>query len=208
MLALQVSSSAQRTRRREQRESTRLQILAAADGLLRERPYRELSVDLVMAQTDLTRTAFYRHFDDVPSLVLRLLEDTGRELYQVAERWRIDAEGDLPAAIRSGLEGIVAFMTMHGRVIRAVADAAATDDLIERGYRQFRDLFEAMIADGLEALVQSGRLELPDTRSMAKALNLLNEAFLLDQFGQAPLGNPNVALDTLLAIWLRVTEAE
>lgn len=203
-----MSSSALRTRRREQRENTRLEILAAAQGLLGERPYRELSVDLVMAQTGLTRTAFYRHFDDVPSLVLRLLQDTGRELYDVAGRWRIEAEADLPGAIRNGLEGIVAFMTVHGRVIRAVADAAATDDLIEQGYRQFREMFQAMIADGLEALVRSGRLALPDTQVMAKALNLMNEAFLLDQFGQAPLGDPNTVLDTLQAIWLRVLEAE
>ena len=208
ILGTQVSTSAQRTRRRERRETTRIQILAAADGLLRERPYRELSVDLVMAQTELTRTAFYRHFDDVPSLVLRLLEDTGRELYEVAERWRIDAEDDLPRAVHLGLEGIVGFMTEHGRLVRAVADAAATDELIEQGYRQFQGAFETMIAGGLEALVSSGRLQLPDTRAMAKALNLLNEAFLLDQLGQAPLGNPNVVLDTLATIWLRALEAE
>lgn len=203
-----MTSSAQRTRHREQRENTRLQILDAADRLLRERPYRELSVDRVMAQTGLTRTAFYRHFDDVPSLVLRLLQDTGQELYQVAERWRIHAETDLPRAIDAGLEGIVEFMAVHGRLIRAVVEAAATDELLEHGYRRFRDALEGLIADGLESLAQSGRLQVPDIRGMAKALNLMNESFLLDQFGQAPLGDPNVVLDTLRVIWLRVLEAE
>ena len=70
----------QRTRQRENRENTRREILAAADRFLRERPYRELSVEVVMAQTGLTRTAFYRHFDDLPALVLRLLADVGAEL--------------------------------------------------------------------------------------------------------------------------------
>jgi AcrR family transcriptional regulator len=207
ILGTEVSSSVQRTRRREQRETTRREILAAADRMLRQRPYRELSVDAVMAQTGLTRTAFYRHFDDVPSLVLQLLQDTGRELYEMAERWRADAETDLADSVRQGLDGIVAFMAAHGRLIRAVADAAATDEEIEQGYRQFRQVFETMIADGLTALAGSGRVHLPHPSVMAKALNLMNEAFLLDQFGQMPLGDPQVVLDTLQTAWLRVLEA-
>ncbi len=46
-----VSSAPQRARSREQRENTRREILAAADSFLRESPYRELSVDVVIAQT-------------------------------------------------------------------------------------------------------------------------------------------------------------
>jgi AcrR family transcriptional regulator len=199
-----MSTAAVRNRRREQRENTKREILAAADRLLRERPYRELNVDLVMAQTGLTRTAFYRHFDDVPDLVLRLLEDVGGELYAIAERWRAGALADFPASGRDGLSGIVQFMVRHGKLVRAVADAAATDELIERGYRQFLDSFAAMINDGLEELVERGQLDVPDTRALAQALNLMNEAFLLDQFGQEPLGDPQIAVATLETIWLRV----
>ncbi len=79
-----VSSPARRARHREQRESTRREIIAAADRFLRERPYRELSVEVVMAETGLTRTAFYRHFDDVTDLLLRLLAELGSELYAIA----------------------------------------------------------------------------------------------------------------------------
>src|SRR2546421_269607 len=56
-----MSPQAQRTRRREQRESTRRQILGAAERLLRERPFRELSVDAVMADTGLTRSVHRAH---------------------------------------------------------------------------------------------------------------------------------------------------
>src|SRR5437588_1893154 len=126
-----MSTASVRARRREQREQTRREILAAADRLLRERPYRELSVDLVMAQTGLTRTAFYRHFDDVPGLVLRLLEDVGRELFALAERWREGALQDATGAAHEALAGIVDFFVRHGPLVRAVADAAATDEQIE-----------------------------------------------------------------------------
>ena len=59
-----VSISAQRARQREQREVTRRRILDAAEELLRRRAFRDLSVEAVMAETGLTRTAFYRHFDE------------------------------------------------------------------------------------------------------------------------------------------------
>jgi AcrR family transcriptional regulator len=199
-----MSYGVQRTRRREQREHTRRTILATADRLLRERPYRELSVDLVMARTGLTRTAFYRHFDDVPDLVLRLLAEVGRELYAVAERWREQAlSDDFVAAAHEGLEGIVEFMAKHGRLVQAVAHGAASDELIERGYRQFVDVFATMIGEILEQLVSEQRLDIPNPRTVARALNLLNESFLLDQFGQEPLADPDVALRTLETIWLR-----
>jgi len=199
-----VSYSGQRSRQREQRENTRQAIIEATGTLLREQPYRELSVDLVMAQTGLTRTAFYRHFDDIPSLVLQLLADVGRELYEVGERWRAELPEDLPGSAHRGLEAIVEFMLRHGRLVRAVADGAASDERLESGYRQFRDAFGELIIDGLEALVARRRLEIPDVRGMARALNLMNEAFLLDTFGKKPLGDPNVALATLETIWLRV----
>jgi TetR/AcrR family transcriptional regulator, ethionamide resistance regulator len=199
-----MSSSVQRARRREQRDNTRREILAATDRLLRERPYRELSVEVVMAQTGLTRTAFYRHFDDVTALVLRLLEDVGRELQRVAELWLEGAPRDFAGAAREGLRGTVAFFERHGQLVRAIAEAAATDEQVERGYRNLVERFIEMTAQGLDQLVTRGELEASDTRQLARALNLMNERYLLDQFGGEPRGNPEVALATLETVWLRV----
>jgi hypothetical protein len=39
---------------------------------------------------------------------------------------------------------------------------------------------------------------------MARALNLMNEAYLLDEFGREPFGDPDLALATLKTAWLRV----
>ena len=41
-----------------------------------------------------------------------------------------------------------------------------------------------------------------DPRALAKALTLLNEAYLLEEFGREPFGDRNVALATLERIWL------
>jgi TetR/AcrR family transcriptional regulator, ethionamide resistance regulator len=199
-----VSASVQRSRRREQRENTRREILAAADRFLRERPYRELSLDVVMEQTGLTRTAFYRHFDDVTDLVLRLLEDVGRELYAIAERWLEGAADDFPAAAHEGLRGIVGFFERHGPLVQAISEATVTDERIEEVYRGYIEFFIEMTARGLDELAAAGKLEVRDTRQLARALSMMNEHYLLDQFGRVPGGDPDVALATLESVWLRV----
>jgi TetR/AcrR family transcriptional regulator, ethionamide resistance regulator len=198
-----VSTSAQRSRRREQRENTRREILVAADRFLRERPYRDLSVDLLMAQTDLTRTAFYRHFDDVSQLVLRLLEELGSDLYAIAESWRSSAGHDYPTAARRALSAAVDFFAAHGPLVRAIAEAAATDDQIERGYRRFVEAFTEMTQQALDELVARGQIEPLDTAALARALNLMNEAYLLAEFGREPQGDPEIALATLETVWVR-----
>jgi TetR/AcrR family transcriptional regulator, ethionamide resistance regulator len=200
-----VSSTAQRARQREQRESTRREILAAADRFLRESPYRDLSVDVVMAQTGLTRTAFYRHFDDITDLVMRLLTDIGQELFGIAEHWGDAAGGpDAPAPAHQALSGIVDFFVRHGPLVRAIAEAAVTDEQIEQAYRSSLTGFIEITKQAFDRLVEAGELDVPDTRAMATALNLMNEAYLLEEFGREPSGDPEVALATLETVWLRV----
>ena len=196
-----VSSPARRARRREQRESVRAEIIAAADRFLRERPYRELSVEVVMAETGLTRTAFYRHFDDVTDLVLRLLAELGSELYAIAERWGADAGSNYPAPALEGLSGIVEFFARNGPLVRAIAEAATTDEQIERAYRGALEMFVEITTETLDRLVQAGQLELTDRGALARALNLMNEAYLVDEFGRGD-GDPEVALATLRRVWL------
>ncbi len=199
-----MSAPAQRARHRAQRESTRAEILAEADRLLRERPYRELSVDLVMVGTGLTRTAFYRHFDDVTDLVLRLLAEVGQELFTLAERWSEKAGTVDRAAAREGLAGIVDFFVRHGPLIRAFSEAGANDEQIEEAYRGALGTFTEITAQTLDRLVREGRLQVPDTGAVARALNLMNEAYLLEEFGREPFGDREIALETLYTVWLRV----
>ena len=75
-----MSSARQRAQRRIQREEARQQIRDAAVEFLRSHPFRDMSVDAVMAETQLARTAFYRHFDDVTELIEQLQEEVGGEL--------------------------------------------------------------------------------------------------------------------------------
>jgi len=199
-----MSPQAQRTRHRERRETTRRKILSAADRFLRERPYRELSVDVVMVETGLTRTAFYRHFDDVTDLVLRLFADLNDELYAVGERWAASAGLAYPTPGQEGLAAMVDFYVRHGPLLRAIAEAAVTDEQIELAYRHSVDAFTELTASALERMVRAHLLDVPDPRALARAMTLMNQAYLLNEFGREPQGDPKVALSTLENVWLRL----
>lgn len=201
---LRMTTQARRNRHREQREASRLQILMAADRLLRERPYRELSVDVLMGQTGLTRTAFYRHFDDITDLVLRLFAEISAELYAVAERWAASAGADYPAPGHEGLAGVVDVYVRHGPLIRAITEAAATDDQIEDAHQRAVEAFTELTAQAMERMVAEGKLQVPDPRALARAMTLMNHAYLLAEFGYEPPGDRDVALATLETVWLRL----
>jgi AcrR family transcriptional regulator len=202
-----VATARQRSQRRVQREQSRLEILQAAEEFLRRHPFRELSLEVVMARSGLTRTAFYRHFADVGDLVLQLLGDVGGELYEIGERWAQGAGGDFAGATRRGLQEIVAFFERHGPLVRAVVDAGSSDEAVEQAYGTFLDAFDAMIAGALDGMVARGELAPCDTRSLARALNLMNERYLLDSFGREPFGDPTRAVATLELVWARVIGA-
>ena len=189
---------------REQRDQTRHDVLRAAERFLRRRPFRGLSIDVVMSDTGLTRTGFYRHFDDVTDLVLRLLDDVTEELQAVGMRWAQRAGAGYPVAAREAIAAIVEFFVAHGTLVRAISEAAASDVRIELAYRHALDGLVELTTIAIGRLRDERGLEVPDARAMALALNLMNEAYLLHEFGREPLGDAENARATLETVWLRV----
>lgn len=202
----EMSSTAQRTRRRQARDETRRQILDAAEQQLRERPFRELNVEALMAGTGHTRTVFYRHFDDLADLALAVLQDVGNELYEVVQRW-IASLGDGETAAREALAGIVDFFAREGRLVRAIAEAAHHDDEIERVYRGLVSMFSDLTEKALEQEIAAGRVAPLDPHETARALTFMNEGYLLDSFGREPPADREAVLEALSTIWRRVLYA-
>src|SRR5215208_7822552 len=106
------SSATGGRRRRRSPEVAEQEIITAAEELLRERPFRELTVDEVMRRTDLSRPSFYVYFRDRHHLVLRVVEHLGGELFTMSERW-IGGSGEPLILARNALEGIVAVFAEH-----------------------------------------------------------------------------------------------
>jgi TetR/AcrR family transcriptional regulator, ethionamide resistance regulator len=91
-----------------------------------------------------------------------------------------------------------------GPLVRAVAEAAATDEQIARAYRNSTDAFIELTAGTMERMVREGTLHVPDARALARAVTPMNEAYLLAEFGREPQGDRDRALATLETVWLRL----
>ena len=183
------------------------EIIAAAAGLLRERPFRELTVDEVMRRTDLSRPSFYVYFRDRHHLVLRVVEHIGGELFTVSDRWD-PGERDGRALVHTATEGIVAVFAEHGRVLRALGDAAADDPEVEAAYDALVESFVIATARHIEAEIAAGRILPLDPGETAKALVWMMERYLNLSLGREPITPPEVVVDTLSTIWCRVLYGE
>jgi AcrR family transcriptional regulator len=195
-------------RRRRSPEAAVAEILQAAEDFLRERPFRELSVDEVMARTSLSRSSFYVYFRDRHDLLLRLIQEIGDALMQMADRW-LTGTGDPRADARAALEGLSAVYSEHGIVMRAIADAARVDPQVEHFYEDLIDRFVVANTAHIAEEIASGRTPPMDPGETARALVWASEAYLVRTLGTVPPRQPREqVVETLSAIWVRVLYGE
>ena len=190
-------------RRRRTPEVAEREIIAAAESLLRERPFRELTVDEVMRRTGLSRPSFYVYFSDRHQLVLRVVEHLGTELFTMSERW-YRGEGDGRTLAREATEGLVAVFAEHGPVLRALADAAADDPDVEAAYDGIVQGFVTATTEHIEREIAAARILPLDAGETAKALVWMMERYLVLSLGREPLTPAQSVGDTLATIWTRV----
>jgi AcrR family transcriptional regulator len=192
-------ATATRTRARQTRRESRERIVTAATELVRRRSYAELSVDAVMREAGLGRTIFYRHFDDLADLLMKVSREAVLELFEAQRRFVDAGPGDATEAVRRSLEAAVEVYQRHGPLLRGVAEAAAGDEEIAEAYAAMRDRFNEFAEHALRDL--AGLAGTADLAETARALNLMNEAYLTDAFGREPRVAPEMAVQTLTEIW-------
>jgi len=175
----------------------------AAEALLRERPFRELTVDDLMRRTELSRPSFYVYFKDRHDLVLRVAQQIGDELFAMSERW-YKGTGDGPALVREAIGGLVQVFAEHGPVLHALADAAADDPRVEGVYNTLIERFVDATARHIAQEVAAGRVLPLDARETAVALTWMMERHLQLRLGRSVLTPPERVTDTLVTIWSRV----
>ena len=193
-------------RHREQRELTRRRVLDAARGLLEERPWSEVSLELVATRAELTRTALYRHFADRRALLLAVLDDVGLRLDLVADPWE-RGEGDPVEQLKAALRELAAVFAEHGRLLQAIADESTQDREVAAAYGALGERLSRSAAGRIAQEVAAGRSRVEDPEEVAAALVWMNERYLLERFGRAPLGDPARAAAALAEVWLRAVYA-
>jgi TetR/AcrR family transcriptional regulator, ethionamide resistance regulator len=175
----------------------------AAEAMLRERPFRELTVDEVMRRTDLSRPSFYVYFRDRHDLVLRVVERIGGELFAMSGRWLAGGD-DGPTQAREAIDGIVRVFAQHGPVLRALADAATDDPEVEQAYTRLVHSFVDVTAAHIEGEMAAGRVLPLAPAETATALVWMMERYLAQTLGRDPRSDRGVIVETLETIWSRV----
>lgn len=182
------------------KESER-EILNAAEQFLSERPFRELNVDEVMRRTGLKRPAFYVHFRDKYDLALRVVQDIGKELFVLSNRWL--KGNNFPIDALAAIEGIVQVYQKHGAVLRALSDAAVADERVEQIYRALIQDFIVATAKHIREEQLAGRITKEmNVEETARALILLDERYLTEALGRSPQTDPKVVISVLYNIWI------
>jgi AcrR family transcriptional regulator len=190
-------------RRRRSPEVAEREIIQAAEELLRERPFRELTVDEVMRRTELSRPSFYVYFRDRHHLVLKVVERLTAESSAMADLW-FSAEGSSGAeTIREATRGVVDVFARHGAVLQALADAAADDPEVEAAHLGALNYFIDMIANHIERGVAAGDMLPCDAKETARALAIMNDRYMTTVLGRNPTAEPETVVETICTIWVR-----
>ena len=197
-----LGDSSQRTASRQKREGSRWAILEATAALLSERRLLSLSVAEVAERAGLARTAFYRSFPDLPSVLAQLVDDLSGELLVPSDPWW-SADGTDPAALETSVAKVVAVFVRRGSIIRALVDAAAYDDRMDAIYMDTVGRFVAAVGERIRFDQQAGRTsDGLDPHETARALVWMTERYLSETFGREYDGvTEERAADVLAAIW-------
>ena len=182
-------------------ERTRAAILDAALKFIWSHPFRDMTVNSLMASTDLSRSAYYQYFTDLHDLMETLLDMLKDEVFAVTGPW-FEGGGDPIALLNESLAGLVDVCYRLGPILRATNDAATTDERLENAWAQFVKQFDDAVTTRIEADQAQGLIPDFDARPVTIALNRMDAYALIEAFGQRPRRQPEPVREALVRIWV------
>ena len=182
-------------------DRTRAAILNAALEFIWSHPFREMTVNSLMATTDLSRSAFYQYFDDIHKMMETLLQLLAEEIFASSNHWLVGV-GDPVALLNEAYEGLTRTCYRYGPFMRAVSDAASADERFEKDWVQFLGAFDDAATIRIEADQAQGLIVPFDARPVAFSLNRVNAYTFIDAFGQRPRRKPKPVQGALARIWI------
>ena len=186
-------------------EAAEREILDAAEALLAERSYRELSVDELMRRTGMTRSSFYHYFRSLDEVVVALLGRVQAEMMEAVEPWLATAaQTDEPARnIEQGILATARVYARHGGVLAAINEAAHHHQSVEQAWRQgVLAPWITAVAAQVRANRERGLTVVDRPEEVAAALLLMNMAVFVERLGHEPADRPEDVAATLSHIWV------
>ena len=182
-------------------ERTRQAILDTALAFLWSKPFRDLTISELMAQTGSSRSVFYQYFADLHDLMENLLKDLEQEILVAATPW-LTAEEDSAGKLAESLSSLVKVCYQRGPIIRAVVEAAPMDERLERAWNDFVKTFDDAVAQRIEQDQMVGAAPDFEARAVAVALNRMDVGTLIHHFGRRPRSQPDAVYRSIMQVWI------
>ncbi len=182
-------------------ERTRAEILQAALDFFWSHPFRELTIGGLMSSTSAGRSAFYQYFEDLYDLTETLLRGLEAGILEVATPW-FEGEGDPLPLLKESLGGLVRVCYERGPILKAVSDAAVSDERLEKEWNGFLARFDGAVTARIEQQQAVGSIPAFEARPVAVALNRMDAALLIEAFGSRPRRQPQPVLDAITRVWV------
>jgi len=193
-----------RSAAQERRAVTERAILDAAESLIEQRPFAEISVEDVMAATGLGRTAFYRYFPDLESVVERLMAAMMEEIWAASAQWILSEDPMTPLA--DAIRRLVAVYRDHGRVLQAFEDAARAGSELRATWNESLATMVGPLKSHLLRLMLDGRASAELPEQTIDALTIFTERYLLSIYGEGGEVSIEWPTEVLLQVWSRTLQ--
>lgn len=193
------------TKRRLRRspELGRSEILEAAEAAVAELDWSELTVELLMERTGMTRSSFYHYFASLEELALALFGRIEDEIGEAVDAWLTgETAGDPLAVTAAHLTRLFAIWGEHADLMRAIQQAGARD---RRVYEQWRsrvvETYVAKTAAFIRREVARGLSDAPDPDRLAHALIWMNTGVSTDLTSRPHPEAPDRVVGALTRVW-------
>jgi AcrR family transcriptional regulator len=186
------------------RAATELAILDAAESLIEQRRFAEISVEDVMAATGLGRTAFYRYFPELESVVGRLMARIMDEIWAASAEWLFSDDPRAPLA--DAVQRLVVVYRDHGRVLQAFEDAARGGSELRAQWNESLATMLGPLKSHLLRLMLAGRAEAEYPEQTIDALAVCTERYLLSVYGDGSEVDVEWPTVVLLQLWTRTLQ--
>ena len=188
----------------ERRAATERAIVDAAESLIEQRPYADISVEDVMAATGLGRTAFYRYFPDLDSVVERLMARLVDEIGAASAEWILSEDPLEPLA--DAVRRLVLVYRDHGRVLQAFEDAARAGTELRAKWNELLGSMVGPLKSHLLRLMSAGRAHVVLPEQTIDALAIFTERYLLSVYGTGDEMDIEWPAVVLLQVWTRTLQ--
>jgi AcrR family transcriptional regulator len=176
-------------------------ILAATHDLLEDRTASEVTIADIMDAVGLSRTAFYRYFPDVNSVLVRLLRHVQSEF--VGTWLEAPDDADFTEVLRADATANVERFARNGAILRACLDARTTAPELYAAWLQVVEDVVHRAATRIEGLNRRGVTQVQSPIETARALVTFTIYYVSEGLPRVAPGDRAALRDTLAAVWFR-----